>query len=208
MKKLVVYIFGLFLLALGVSFSSKSNLGLSAVSALPYALGNVWGISFGNATILTHLVYVGSQVFILRKQFKKRYLLQIPFGILFGVFIDLTGMLLIFSTPDVYLFRVILQLASIMFISFGLLFIIVPHIVDSTAEGFIRAITIRYNKDFGRVKLIHDIITSTSALLIGLVFLNDIVIIREGTIISALLVGPIIGVLIKTYKESINRFFV
>jgi len=208
MKKMLVYLFGLFVLALGVSFSAKSNLGLSAVSALPYALGFIWGVSFGVATVLTHFVYVGSQIFILGKQFKMIYLLQIVFGMLFGTFIDLTSNLLSFESPNLYVYRLLLQFTSISLIAIGLFFVIVPHIVDSTAEGFIRSISIRFNLDFGKVKFIHDIITASSALILGLVFLPEIVIVREGTILSALLVGPILGLLIKKFKKRVEAFYI
>jgi len=204
MKRFIVYIMGLFIVACGVVLSTKGDLGVSAVSALPYALSFVWGVSFGVATVLTHIVYVASQVVILGKRFKPRYLLQIPFGIMLGGFLDILSTLFKFPTPSEYYIRLLLLCASILLIATGLFFVVVTHIVDSTAEGFIRSIAIRFNKDFSKVKLVHDITTATLALVIGLIFIQGTIIVREGTVVLALLVGPTLGVLLRRYGDKLS----
>ena len=59
-------------------------------------------------------------------------------------------------------------------------------------EYFVKTITRRFHGEFGYVKLGFDITLLTIACILSLVFLSDIQGVREGTVVSALLVGPIV----------------
>nr|WP_309098666.1 hypothetical protein [Fredinandcohnia onubensis] len=52
-KRLSLYIIGLFFLSLGVSFSIQVDLGVSPVSSLAYAFALASGLSVGMMTIVT-----------------------------------------------------------------------------------------------------------------------------------------------------------
>ena len=190
---------------MGVSLAVKAQLGITAVSALPYALSLMTGLSLGTWTVIAAFVYVLLQWIILREKFELRYILQIPFTFILGAFIDLTGLMLNFSTPELYIHKVLLFLGSPVLIVIGLFFILVPHIVDSTAEGLVRAITIRYNVEFGRWKLYHDIFTSMTALTLGLLFIENAAIVREGTVIATVIIGPLLGWMFKVFKPKLDR---
>ena len=70
LKRLTIYIGGLLLLAIGINISKAAGLGISPVSAVPYALEVIWGIELGLATIFFQVVLVFLQVLSLRKKFK------------------------------------------------------------------------------------------------------------------------------------------
>ena len=46
-RRVVIYLLGLFILALGVSFSVKSRLGVSPVNSIPYTVSMLTGIEQG-----------------------------------------------------------------------------------------------------------------------------------------------------------------
>ena len=73
--RISVYIFGLFIMAIGAALSVRSNLGVSPVSSIPYTMTCAWGIEMGKATILFHIVLVLLQIVLLRREFQPIQLL-------------------------------------------------------------------------------------------------------------------------------------
>jgi len=51
-KRIIIYILGLFLYSLGIAITVKSDLGIAPVSTLPYALSFILPFSFGITTFL------------------------------------------------------------------------------------------------------------------------------------------------------------
>lgn len=51
-NRIIFYILGLFILALGVAFSVNSQLGVSPVNSLPYVLSQITGKEMGSMVIV------------------------------------------------------------------------------------------------------------------------------------------------------------
>ena len=64
MKRLVLYVVGLFFLTLGVSFSIQAGLGVSPVSSLAYAFALTTGLSIGITTVLANVLFIIVQVIL------------------------------------------------------------------------------------------------------------------------------------------------
>ena len=82
-KRIFNYIFGLFLITLGVAFSIKSDLGSAPVSSIPYAMDLIWAIEIGVATFVFHAFLVFIELILLRRNFKRKHFLQVFVGVLF-----------------------------------------------------------------------------------------------------------------------------
>ena len=61
-KRLMLYVAGLFLLALGSTFSIIADLGVSPVTSLAYALALTTGLSVGIMTVVANVIYIIFQV--------------------------------------------------------------------------------------------------------------------------------------------------
>ncbi|HBT19466.1 MAG TPA: hypothetical protein DEA52_05355, partial [Clostridiaceae bacterium] len=83
-KKIGVYVVGLFVLAMGVAISVKSNLGVSPVSSLPYVLSVITPMEMGYYTMAVFAFYIFLQFLLLGKDFKVYSTLQIVGSIAFG----------------------------------------------------------------------------------------------------------------------------
>lgn len=70
-----------------------------------------------------------------------------------------------------------------------------PNVAIMSAEGFVKYAARRYNKDFGRLKVIFDVVLVSSALLLGIACSGHIEGVREGTVIAALSTGLIVSFL-------------
>lgn len=68
-KRWILLIVGLLIMAFGVGFSIKGNLGTSPISSLPYVTGQISGLTVGTTTIIMHCVLILLQILILRKKY-------------------------------------------------------------------------------------------------------------------------------------------
>lgn len=59
-------------------------------------------------------------------------------------------------------------------------------------EYFVKVITKRFHGEFGYVKLGFDVTLVAIACLLSLIFMSGIYGVREGTVVAALIVGPIV----------------
>ena len=122
--RIPMYFIGLFIMTIGIALSVKSNLGVSPVSSIPYTITCVWGIEMGKATILFHIVLVLLQILLLRKKFKLVQLLQILIGVVFGYFTTFCNYMVSYlPTPDNLAIRIVMVLASTVFVAFGIFFL-------------------------------------------------------------------------------------
>jgi uncharacterized membrane protein YczE len=203
--RLGLYFAGLFILALGINLTVKSNLGVSPVSAFPLSISNIIGVSLGTVTIVVYAVFVLVQVLILRRDFRLISLLQICFSFVFGFFVDFTGILLTWVKPSDYLTQIVVMILGIITVSAGVVVYIAMDMVPNAPEGLILAICDKTGTSFSKMKVLFDITSVILAVGSSLVFLGNISTVREGTIISALLTGKIVGIISKPCTPLLKK---
>ena len=189
LKRYIIFLIGLFINSLGVSFVNKANLGTSPISSIPYVLSLSFSLTLGQFTILFSLLLIALQLIILRKNFKPEHILQIPISIVFGYFIDLTMIMLSFIHPEHYFSSVIYLLAGCVILGFGVYIEVLADVAMLPGESFVRAVSSTWNTDFGITKVIFDISMTLIAGILSFVFAHQLNGVREGTVIAALLVG-------------------
>lgn len=189
-KRVFNYIFGLYLITLGVAFSIKSGLGSAPVSSIPYAMDLIWLINIGVATFIFHAVLVLIEWILLRDDFKRKHFLQVFVGVLFGVFTSFSVSLMEFIPPaDTFLLSLLMSILSIFFIALGLFFYVPTNIIPLSVEGVTQAIAIVSNKPFPKVKVFIDITIVATALALSYGFLGQFGSVGFGTILGALFIG-------------------
>lgn len=189
-KRVFNYIFGLYLITLGVAFSIKSGLGSAPVSSIPYAMDLIWLVNIGVATFIFHAVLVLIEWILLRDDFKRKHFLQVFVGVLFGVFTSFSVSLMEFIPPaDTFLLALLMSILSIFFIALGLFFYVPTNIIPLSVEGVTQAIAIVSNKPFPKVKVFIDITIVATALALSYGFLGQFGSVGFGTILGALFIG-------------------
>lgn len=202
-KRIFNYLFGLFLITLGVGFSIKSNLGSTPVSSIPYTLNIIWGIEIGQATILFHAFLVAVELLLLRSDFKPKHFLQVFVGVLFGYFtsfsVYLTGMI---PDPANIFISLGLIVLSTFLVALGLFFYVPTNIVPLSVEGVTQAIAIVSNRPFPRIKVYFDVTIVVSSFVLCYIFLHIIGgSVGIGTIISAIFVGITLKYIQKLHRH-------
>jgi len=203
-KKLIVYLLGLFILATGVVFSINANLGISPVNATPYVLSLMLDISVGNGVILFLVSLILLQWIILRKEFKLITLTQIIVSFIFGYFVDFSRFLLgnFAFFPHLYIGQLLTLAVSIILIALGLTLYVETKIIPMPSEGMLLALVHKIPKiSIGTMKTIFDISVVIVAIAFSLIFLSGIYGIREGTIITALVIGKMMAIMSKLLKK-------
>lgn len=93
-RKILAYCAGLLVMAMGVSFSGKADLGMSPVNSIPYVLSEVFtALSMGTWIIIIFSLYILLQFAILGRQVEPARLLQLICTNLFGFFTNFTNLL-------------------------------------------------------------------------------------------------------------------
>ena len=91
-RRYVSFVFILFVIAFGTSLSIRANLGSSPISAPPYVLSLIPGMpmTMGQIVICMHVVFILTQILLLRRNYELRQLSQILVSFLFGFYTDLS----------------------------------------------------------------------------------------------------------------------
>ena len=196
-----LYLLSLFVISLGASLSIKANLGTSPLICLPYVSSLITKFSVGEVMFAFTLIFIFIQIILLRKDFEKRQYLQLIMGTIFSFFIDFSMMLVSFINPIGYVNQMLLLLVSCVVVAFGVLLEIQTEIVYLPADGVIVALSKVLKKEFSTVKPFVDTSLVVIAAILSVVFLGYLAGVREGTLISAIIIGPIVKVL-KKYLDS------
>ena len=186
------FLSSLVIMGFGISLLTKSNLGTSAISSIPYVLSLVFNLSFGTFTLIVNLVYFGIQLIVLNKDFPKQQYLQVIVGPLLGIFIDFSMMMLKGLTLTTYYLQLLVLLVGCMIIGFSIWLQLEANVVTNPTEGMVKLIANKANIQFSKVKVLFDVFLVVVALVISLLGLGVVVGVREGTLISAFLVGYVI----------------
>lgn len=200
-NKYIIYFLSLFIISLGASLSIKANLGTSPLICLPYVCSLITKFSVGEVMFVFTLIFIFIQVVLLRRDFEKRQYLQLIVGTVFSFFVDFSLMLVNFINPVGYISQMTLLLFSCVVVAFGVLLEIQTEIVYLPADGVIVAISQVLKKEFSNVKPFVDTSMVVIAAILSVIFLGYLAGVREGTIISAIIIGPIVKVL-KKYLDS------
>lgn len=179
----------LFFNALGIALITQAHLGTTPITSLPYTLAAIFGLTLGTTTFACNLLFLLLQRILLRRRLGVAELLQIPAVLVFSVFIDfwmyLTGALV----TDVYLWQIAMCVVGSAVLGAGISLEIMSNATVIPGEGLVIVIATRSRKNFGNIKVLFDCSLVLASCLLALVVLGTIVGLREGTVLSALLVG-------------------
>lgn len=205
--RIAAYAIGLLILAFGVAFSVNSNLGVSPANSFPYVVSLIIDQKMGNCVTVIFICYILMQILILRKDFQWINLTQILFSTLFGKFVDFAKLVLGDFCIPTYAGRLLMLAVSIVLIAIGISTYMGAKLVNMPTEGLASAIAFKLpNKEFHQVKVMVDCASVGMALTLSLIFLGGLNGIREGTIISAIVIGKVIPYANRITRPIIQKF--
>lgn len=198
----LTFIAGLYFLSLGIVLIVASTLGTTPISSVNYVVTLHTPITLGTATFLINVLLIAGQFWLIRSGLGTRkdrieILLQLPFSLVFSIFIDINMAFIGSIEPTSYPMALAMLGAGCLSQATGVVLELKPNVAIMSAEGFVKYAARRYNKDFGRLKVIFDVVLVSSALLLGIACSGHIEGVREGTVIAALSTGFIVSFLLR-----------
>ncbi len=207
-KRIVVYLIGLFIMALGVSVSKASDLGVSPVNSIPSVMNEICGIDMGICTTVIFIGFIFIQFLILRKDFKAIYLLQIFCSAIFGFFVSISNQIAnnILPVCGNYGMRLVYIAISIILVALGILLYLEANILSLPGEGVMQAISDKTGIVLSSSKMIFDWTVVIIAAILSLIFIGKLAGVREGTVIAAFGVGICLKMLNKILLKPVKNF--
>ena len=206
MQKLIrfaLYLGGLAVLSMGVVLNTKTGLGVSPINSVPFVVSELSGISLGVATVVVYMFCIAIQAILLKKCTIKM-LLQVPFSVLFGTYVNMFNTWLDF-TAEKLVWQLAWLLVAIVLISIGAYLSVNMDIVPNAPDALARVMGEKMGKDMGFGKNVLDIICVVSSCAIGLIFSGHIIGIGIGSVATALLIGRCIKAWGKLLHKPVER---
>ena len=191
--RLFYYVGGLLILAFGVILATLSGLGIAPINSMPYVLSKISGWKLGTCVFSVYALFVAAQIALERKCFLMVDIGQLLVSALFSTFVDLARSILGSSAVSGYPLRLLLLLGSILISALGVAMYVGAGLINMPADGFVQTIIQkRQGWQFGSVKQVLDCSAVVVSVTMSLLFLGHMDGIREGTILTALLLGRLV----------------
>lgn len=191
-KRYLLLLVGLAIMAFGVAFSIKGNLGTSPISSVPYVISLFTPLTVGNATIFMHCVFIILQILILRKDYQLIQLMQLPVALFFGYLTDFGVWAVQGISCNTYWQQWIVCVIGIVLVAVGVSFEVKAGVVVLAGEGVVLAVCkVLPKMKFGYMKVGFDVSLVVIACVLSFTYIGSLQGVREGTVAAALFVGLI-----------------
>lgn len=179
---------GIVMDAVAVALITKSNLGITAVSALPYTLDQSFPVlSYGTWYYIFQTTLMLILVFLTRK-LKKDYFIAFVTGFLFSFVLDATTYLFR-SFPEALPFRILYFITGTLLLMIGVGFLLNSGLPIMPQDLFTRDFSAFFKIPYKKVKTVFDISCVVISCIIAFLAVGRIVGIGAGTLLSACING-------------------
>lgn len=204
--RILVYVVGMFILALGLTLNTKANLGVSPIISVPYSISQITGLNFGDLTFVVYAIFVVVQIIIhIRLKNHKRIasdILQLPLSLIFTRLLNI--FIVYIPTSQNLEIRFIILTFAIICTGIGAAMSLSMQIVPNPGDGIVQALAERFDKSVGITKNLFDCINLSITLCISLFIAHQIVGVGIGTVIAVVGVGRVIALFHHIFESKIE----
>ncbi len=205
----ILFVIALAINAFGIAFITRALLGTSPITSITYVMSMFTSLTMGQWTIVLNLGFMVLELPFMRKEDLKSdivcYLLQIPTTLFFGSFIDVSMNALSWLQPEMYVLKIASLLLGCVILAVGIALEVKANVAMAAGEYFVKAIARRLRTDFGYTKLGFDSSLVALSCIVSYAVMGTIQGVREGTVVAAVIVGPIVH-FISPWFKVFDRF--
>ena len=200
------FFLGIIINSFGIAFITKSNLGTSQISSIPYIFSLEYtDFSFCLTTFIFNIIFILIEIALLRRDFEPIQFLQIVANIIFSFFIDVSMNLLSAFEPETIIVKLISLFIGCFILAIGISIEVAPNVIVVPGEGVVRALALaiaikKPKVKFGTIKIYFDVTLIIIACILSFIFFGELNGIGLGTIVSALIVGRFINLVNRHFK--------
>lgn len=199
-----IYAVGLILLSMGITLSTKTGLGVSSITSVPYAISHAFDLNFSVMTFLIYAFFVAVQFVIKGKNRRWLDLLQLPVSIAFSGFLQWFGALIPLQFDALWQ-NMIMMVFAILFTGVGISMMVNMEIVPIPPDGLTQAMSVAMKKDMGFAKNLLDLGCVAVALTVDLMFSKALISVGIGTILSMIFIGRVVAVFGRHFREPMRK---
>ena len=145
--RIALYLIGIMVLALGIPLNTKTNLGVSPIISMPYAVAQIFGYETGTAVFVAYLIFIVLQILLLKGKSPPFQFLQVAASYLTSAFITIFDWII--PTPDQMGMRLLVLALAIILTGIGAAVTVDVNIVPNPADGLARVLGERCGKNMG-----------------------------------------------------------
>lgn len=207
-KNYILFLIGLFIASMGVALSTKAGLGTSPVASVPYSISLLnHKLSFGWWLNIWSVAQILVQIALLRKKCKPvEIIIQTVLAFVYGYLTDVSCKLISGIQANTYAVQFGLMILSCFVLGLGIWIQFKGGVAMLPGEAMNRAISEVTGKRYENIKIFFDVLYIAAAAVICLIFLGKPEGVREGSIISAFLIGNIIKIYDRIFNKLKQKF--
>ena len=209
--RVLVYISGLCILALGLTLSTKADLGVSPIIAVSFCISKITGARFGDMTFLLYASFVGIEILLHlipgmrrpadRKKAVLADVLQLPLSYFFTMLLNLLSAWI--PAAETMAARVTVLLISVILVGTGAALSLDMRLIANPGDGLVQAVSDRTGVDLGLSKNIVDITCVTITSVLSMTVSHRILGVGIGTLIAMIGIGRVIAFVNKIVGEKL-----
>lgn len=207
--RILMYITGMLLLALGITLNTRTNLGVSPLVSVAFCISKLTNINIGNMTFLWYVVFVVVEIVchIIMKRYKfiVADILQIPLSIVFTRFMNLFTMVIPDMIGNIFGRLVVLAIAIVL-TGIGIVLTLNVRLIPNPGDGIVQALADLFQAKISTVKNVLDTICALFTIVIGGVFAGEVIGIGIGTVLAVIFVGRVVAMGNYFWKDKIIKY--
>ena len=192
-QRILVLLVGMAFAAFGIAAVTSAALGTTPISSVPVVLADMTGLTFGTTTILINCCFVIGQIVLLQRV-SAAILMQVPAVLLFDLGMSalapVTDVMRVSACP--YAASWVMSLAGNVLLATGITMQIRSNTIVQAGEGIVLAVCYKFKKTFGSMKVANDLSLVAIAVVMELAAFGTVTEVREGTFVSAVMVGMLV----------------
>lgn len=199
LNRYLFYSLGVILLTAGITLNTKTALGVSPLISLPYAVSQIWTLSFPLMTFILYAFFVILQIIIKGKNRQAKDLLQLPLSVVFSLLLDIFSrcydsfIATLGIQTDSLIFRFALLLLAIAMTGVGAATMVAMKLIPNPADGLAEAVGGAFKKSMGFGKNFVDFSTVAITCAVGIASSGHLVGVGIGTVLAMIGVGRCIA---------------
>ena len=197
LSRYTIYTAGMIILACGISLNTKTDLGVSPLISMPFAISQIWHLNFAFLAFLMYAAFTLIEIFLEGKSRKWTDWLQLPFSVAFSLLLQSLGL-----TDPSLATRFIMLIIAVIMTGIGVSMSVNMKLIPNPADGLARVVGERCRRNLGFGKNLIDITSVAITCCIGMVASGSIVGVGIGTLAAMICVGRCIFAFNYFFREK------
>ena len=226
--RIVFYLLGLLVLALGLTLNTKAGLGVSPIISVSFSVAEIWDFNFGNTTLVLYALFVVVEMALHLMQYRRFRsddiahakqanlrltllldVLQFPLSLVFTRFLNLfSGWIPTLETDYAGSFlgsfpgRFLFLCLAFVLTGVGAAASLDMRLVPNPGDGIVQAIADTVGKSVGFTKNCFDLCNITITIVISMVFAGRLTGVGVGTVVAVIGVGRVIALFNRVAQQQ------